>query len=263
VKKIRLDKFLAKNNYFNSRAKAQFNIESETVKVNGKIITKKSYQVNYSDQIEIIEEACPYVSKGGLKLEKAIKTFSLDFEGAEVLDIGASTGGFTDCALKFGSKRVTSIDVGTDQIDNSLLTDKRVNSIERFNLRDINKNTFDRKFDFVVTDVSFISLKYVFEILDYVIKDNGKFIGLIKPQFELENKSHKGVVRSKKLHKYAIIQVLEDANKLGFYLKDITYSPIKGSSGNIEFLTLFTRINIDINRKQKVNQVVKNAHIEL
>lgn len=263
MKTIRLDKFLAKNNYFSSRAKAQFNIESETIKVNGEVVNKNSYQVNENDIIEIIEQACPYVSKGGLKLEKAIDVFLINFNGASVLDIGASTGGFTDCALQFGADHVTSIDVGTDQLDKSLLVNKKVKSIEQFNLRDIDKNTFANKFDFVVTDVSFISLTHVFDILDFVINPKGKFIALIKPQFELENNRHKGIVRKKNMHKYAIRKVIEYAINRGYYLNGLTYSPIKGSSGNIEFLSIFSKQNGFDDYITKIETVVQKAHKEL
>lgn len=264
MRKIRLDKLLVKNNYFKSRSKAQFYIDSGAINVNGEIITKKSFQVEEDADINIIYEACPYVSKGGLKLKKAIKHFKLDFTDKDILDIGASTGGFTDCALKHGAKHVTAIDVGVDQLVDDLKNLSKVTSIENFNLKNISDNTFSKKFDIVITDVSFISLEHVFKILDYVLGENSKFIPLIKPQFELgKDSTSKGIIRDKDMHKYAINSVVKYAIKHDYTLKKLTYSPIKGSSGNIEFLALFVNGKSNKDYNILINQVVNKAHKEL
>ncbi|MFP4456819.1 MAG: TlyA family RNA methyltransferase [Clostridia bacterium] len=264
MKKIRLDKLLVKNNYFESRSKAQFYIEAGAINVNGVVVTKKSTQVNEDDDISIIYDACPYVSKGGLKLEKAIKHFKLDFANKDILDIGASTGGFTDCALKHGARHVTAIDVGVDQLVIKLKNNSKVYSIENFNLKNISTNTFNKKFHFVVTDVSFISLKHVFKILDFVLDKKGIFVPLIKPQFELGKDSTKrGIIRSKNMHKYAIKSVVDYAKCYGYSLKNLTYSPIKGTSGNIEFLALFVKDSFDKDNNVMINQVVNKVHKEL
>ncbi len=263
MKKIRLDKLLVKNDYFKSRSKAQFNIESGAIRVNGKKITKNSFYVKENDSIDIVFDACPYVSKGGLKLEKAINHFDLDFTDKNVLDIGASTGGFTDCALQHGANFVTAIDVGVDQLVEDLRNNRKVKSKENFNLKEIVIDTFDDKFDIVITDVSFISLKHVFDILDYVLIETGKFISLIKPQFEVgKNKTKKGIVRNKNMHKYAINSVVKYALMQGYSIRKLTYSPIKGNPGNIEFLALFIKEKSTTDFKE-VDKVVNRAHREL
>ncbi len=259
MKKIRLDKLLIIKGLVKSRSKAQYYIENKAVRVNGEIITKKSANFPEISEIIIEEEICPYVSFGGLKLEKAIEIFELDFNEKTVLDIGASTGGFTDCALKNGAKKVIAIDVGSNQLEKSLLDTKQVIAIDNFNLKDINEDSFNFDFDIVMTDVSFISLSHVFNVLDFCIKEKGLFVALIKPQFEVgPGKVKKGIVKSKKLHKYAIEKVIEYAESRNYNLVNITFSPITGSSGNIEYLGLFKKEGPSIETRY-LDQVIDNA----
>ncbi len=260
MKKIRLDKLLISKGLAKSRAKAQFYIKSGVVKVDGKIEVKKSADYPESSVIEITENPCPYVSVGGLKLEKALLEFKILLRDKIVLDLGASTGGFTDCALKNGVSQVYSLDVGTNQLHESLRQNPKVKSIEKFNLRDINESTFKDKFDFVITDVSFISLKYVFEILEFVLKKDGALIALIKPQFEVgpENIT-KGVVKSRNLHVFAINRVIEYANNNEFFLNELTWSPISGSTGNKEYLGLFRRSKCNKISQNMIKSIVDEA----
>ena len=211
---MRLDRFLTDNNFFPSREKAQTAIKHETVMVDGRIVTKASMEITEGMKVEVINVFNKYVSMGGLKLEKAIKDFGLDFVGKSVLDIGASTGGFTDCALQCGAAMVTAVDVGTDQLVASLRDDPRVTSIENKDFRELTpEDVQNRQFDFIVSDVSFISLTYIIPYIDPFLKPDGQMMFLIKPQFEAGqsflNKS--GIVTDEKGYKTAIQKVVSCA----------------------------------------------------
>lgn len=236
----RLD-IVIKEKFGYSREYAKNIILKGYVLVNGKVITKPSFKILHNDNLFLDEKATPqYVSRGGFKLEKAIQYFNLNIKDNICLDIGASTGGFTDCMLKYGANLVYAVDVGTNQLVDKILNNKKVISIENMDIRDFIP---PQKFDFISSDVSFISLKKIIPKITDIITEQGSCIFLIKPQFEVgrENIKKDGVVKNKNLH----IQILEDitnfCEKNNLFIKDITYSPIKGGKGNIEYLAYATK----------------------
>lgn len=242
---MRLDKYLTDNHFFPSREKAQTAIKHETVMVDGRIVTKASMDITDNMRVEVLDIFNKYVSMGGLKLEKAIKDFGLDFAGKTVLDIGASTGGFTDCALQHGAAQVTAVDVGTEQLVESLRNHPQVVSIENKDFRDLKPEGVQyQQFDFIVSDVSFISLTYIIPNVDSFLKPDGQMMFLIKPQFEAGpsflNKS--GIVTDEKGYKTAIQKVVNEALTHHFYLQKISVSTLFEKHKNVEFLSLFSRI---------------------
>ena len=242
---MRLDKYLTDNNYFSSREKAQTAIKHETVMVDGRIVTKASMEITDAMTVEVIDIFNKFVSMGGLKLEKAVKDFGLEFSGKSVLDIGASTGGFTDCALQCGAAMVTAVDVGTDQLVESLHNDPRVHSIENKDFRELTpQEVQNQQFDFIVSDVSFISLTYIIPYVDPFLKPDGLMMFLIKPQFEAGpsflNKS--GIVTDEKGYKTAIQKVVSCALNHRYYLQKLTISTLFEKQKNVEFLALFSRV---------------------
>ncbi len=244
---MRLDLYLVEKNYFKTRTKAVAAIKENVVSVNGKIITKQNYEVSLTDEIVILKEVNPYVSRGGLKLEAAIQSFYLDFQDKIILDIGASTGGFTDCALKHGAKLIYAVDVGTDQLDSSLRNLDQVVVMEQTNILDVLE--LPVIFDFVVMDVSFVSIEKILPAIDRFLTPHTALVCLIKPQFEVGKMYLKhGVVKDKSLH----IKVLEKISKaLGEYqmgIYKLIPSPILGGSGNKEFLAYVKR-----NVQSKIN----------
>ena len=256
--KERLDVFLVNNGFYETRNKAQNAIESNDVKVNGVIINSSSHKIDENAKIEIVSVSLPYVSRGGLKLEKAIKVFNLDLKDKTILDIGASTGGFTDCSLQNGAKKVYALDVGENQLHESLRNNDKVVSLEKTNFRTINVDEFKGyEIDAIVVDVSFISLSYIFENASKVIKEDKYMMTLIKPQFETSKKEHNknGVVNNPKLHFQVIKNVMDSANKFGLHLNKLDFSPIKGDkSGNIEYLGLFSFNKVDVS-----NEIIKET----
>ena len=241
---MRLDKYLTDNNFFPSREKAQTAIKHETVMVDGRIVTKASMDITDNMRVEVIDLFNKYVSMGGLKLEKAIKDFGLDFAGKTVLDIGASTGGFTDCVRQHGAVQVTAVDVGTEQLVESLRNHPQVVSIENTDFRDLkSENVQYQQFDFIVSDVSFISLTYIIPNVGPFLKPDGQMMFLIKPQFEAGpsflNKS--GIVTDEKGYKTAIQKVVSEALNHRFYLQKLAVSTLFEKHKNVEFLTLFSR----------------------
>ena len=189
--KERLDVLLVKLGYYETRNKAQNAIESNDIKVNGNIINTSSYKVNEDCKIEVISNSLPYVSRGGLKLEKALKVFEIDLKNKIILDIGASTGGFTDCSLQNGAEKVYALDVGENQLHESLRTNNKVVSLEKTNFRTIDIEEYKKyQIDVIVVDVSFISLSYIFENASKIIDKDKIVIALIKPQFETSKKEH-------------------------------------------------------------------------
>ena len=242
---MRLDKYLTDNQFFPSREKAQTAIKHETVMVDGKIVTKASMDITDTMHVEVIDLFNKYVSMGGLKLEKAVKDFGLDFGGKSVLDIGSSTGGFTDCALQFGAASVTAVDVGTDQLVETLRSDPRVHSIENKDFRELTpEDVQNQQFDFIVSDVSFISLTYIIPYIDPFLKPDGQMLFLIKPQFEAGqsflNKS--GIVTDEKGYKTAIQKVVSCALNHRYYLQKLAMSTLFEKQKNVEFLALFSRV---------------------
>lgn len=255
--KKRLDVFLVEKGYYETRNKAQGAIESNDVKVNGNLVNSSSFKVEDDCKIEIVSNSLPYVSRGGLKLEKALAVFDVSLKDSIVLDIGASTGGFSDCSLKNGAKKVYALDVGENQLHESLKNNDKVISLEKTNFRNINIEEFKNyKIDTIVIDVSFISLSYIFENASKIIDKDKSIIALIKPQFETTRKEHNknGVVNNPKMHFEVIKNVIGYANKYELYLNKLDSSPIRGDkSGNIEYIALFT-----FNKSNISNETIKD-----
>lgn len=229
--------------FFSSRERAQDAIVQKTVMVAGKMIDKPSKDFAEDVDIEVIDIFNKYVSRGGLKLEKAIELFGLDFSGKDVLDIGSSTGGFTDCALKHGAAHVTAVDVGTRQLHESLAAHPQVLSLENKDFRDLSPDEVGgRRYDYIVSDVSFISLTYLIPYFRPFLKDDAKCVLLVKPQFEAGasflNKS--GIVTDEKGHKVAIHRIEVEALNNGLHLNRIGISTLFEKVKNVEFLTVFS-----------------------
>lgn len=244
--KKRLDLFLVDQGYFDTREKAKREIMTGNVIINEQAVTKAGTMVKDDGENLVIriKEKLKYVSRGGLKLEKAIEYWDLKFEDAVILDVGSSTGGFTDCALQNGAAYVYSTDVGKNQLDWKLRTNEKVKSIEEKHIKDLTLEDIDnKKVDYIVIDVSFISLTNVLQYLEEFLKDNGKIITLIKPQFEVgrEKIGKNGIVTNPEYHDEAIKKVIRYADSKNFGLIDITDSPISGAKGNKEFLGLFSK----------------------
>ena len=238
--KKRIDILMCEKNLSPSREKAKKLILDGLVFVNGKKVNKPSAEFEEDADVKIEENAIKYVSRGGLKLEKALNNFDVEIEGKIALDVGASTGGFTDCMLQNGCKKVYAVDVGHDQLDEKLLSDPRVVNIEGVNARKLKKELFEDKIDFFTVDVSFISLTLVLSSIRNIIENGALGVCLIKPQFEVgkENIGKNGVVKDKKLHAMAVNKICEFCLNNGFAVLALDYSPIKGPDGNIEYLIL-------------------------
>lgn len=243
---MRLDFYLVDKGFCSSRNKAKDLLINGGVKVNGRFVYKPSVAINENDKIEVSQSAMmPFVSKGGVKLEKAIRFFGLDFNEKYVIDIGASTGGFTDCALKHGAKYVWAIDVGTSQLAKELREDKRVQSVEETDFRTLNPNLIGRKVDIIVGDLSFISLTYILRYIPQFLDADGYVVLLIKPQFEVGPKfiDKGGIVKNPKLHLKAIQKVVDTAKDCGLYLVNVTSIPIVDVKKNIEYLACFNMVS--------------------
>jgi 23S rRNA (cytidine1920-2'-O)/16S rRNA (cytidine1409-2'-O)-methyltransferase len=241
--KERLDVLLVEQGFYESREKAKAAIMAGLVFINQERSEKPGMKVPRSAAIIVKGAPHPYVSRGGLKLAKALQSFSIELDGAVMLDIGASTGGFTDCALQNGAETVYAVDVGYNQLDWSLRNDPRVRVMERTNFRYMELKHLDGpRPDFATIDVSFISLKLILPALKQLIAEHGRTVALIKPQFEAgrEKVGKSGVVRDAAVHRDVLHSVLEFAADLGFNLNGLTYSPITGGEGNIEFLAYWT-----------------------
>ncbi|PZE22044.1 TlyA family RNA methyltransferase [Paenibacillus xerothermodurans] len=241
--KERLDVLLVEQGFFESREKAKASIMAGLVLVDNEPVDKAGTKIARSAQIIVKGAIHPYVSRGGLKLEKALKQFSIDVTGVTMLDIGASTGGFTDCALQNGAAYVYAIDVGYNQLDWSLRNDPRVRVMERTNFRFMQPGDLPGpQPSFASIDVSFISLKLILPPLKGLLSDAGQVVALIKPQFEAgrEKVPKTGVVRDAAVHTEVLHTTLSFAAEAGFVLKGLTFSPIRGGEGNVEFLAYFT-----------------------
>lgn len=250
--KERLDVLLVKRNLAESREKAKTYIKAGMVFVDGVKAEKASTSLEETTVLEIKGETLKYVSRGGLKLEKAIEQFKIAVEGKTCMDVGASTGGFTDCMLQNGAKKVFAIDVGTSQLAQKLRLDERVSCMENTNIRYVTIEDVGQFVDFVSIDVAFISLSKVLAPVWALMKEGAEIVCLIKPQFEAgkEKIGKKGVVREKKVHEEVIASVTSFAAVTGFELISLDYSPIKGPEGNIEYL-LYARKN---NKKELCEQ---------
>ena len=238
---MRTDKLVFAKGLAKSREAAQRMIKDGAVEIDGRTVTKPSLDVPEDADIKIVGEILPYVSRGGLKLERALDAFKVDVAGLDCVDIGASTGGFTDCLLQRGAARVRALDVGRSQLDPSLEAHPRVTSFEGINARYVTPDAIGGVCDMAVCDVSFISLTLIMPAVRTLIKDGGRFVALIKPQFEAgrENIGKGGIVRDRNVHTEVISRVLGFAKESGFYPMALCVSPILGGDGNREYLALF------------------------
>ncbi len=240
--KKRLDVLLTEQGYADSRAKAQAIIMSGLVYVNGQKADKPGMSFEETVPLEVRGATCPYVSRGGLKLEKALRDFGVDPTGFVCSDSGASTGGFTDCLLQQGAKKVFAIDVGYGQLDWKIRSDPRVIVMERTNVRYVTPEDLGEPLDLSVVDVSFISLRIVLPVIKTFLKHTGQVLCLIKPQFEAgkEKVGKKGVVRDPEVHREVLDDFVALTQEIGFTILGMTFSPVKGPEGNIEFLAHLT-----------------------
>lgn len=236
---MRLDKCILMRNLASSRSRAELLIKEGSVSVNGKQILKPSFDVNDGDEIAVTD-GIKYVGRGGLKLEKAIETFSVTVKECDCLDIGASTGGFTECLLNYGAKSVVAVDVGHGQMAEKLVSDSRVTLLENTNARFLTREAVFGQKDIAVMDVSFISQTAIYSAMFSCLKDDGRAITLIKPQFEAGSEflNKKGIIKNKKAYAYVLEKIAVAIHIYGWYIKEICLSPIKGGDGNTEFLLL-------------------------
>ena len=262
--KERLDVLLVRNGFFSSREKAKATIMAGCVYVDGQKEDKAGMKFDTDSQIEVRGHALPYVSRGGLKLEKAVNLFGLDLEGKVCMDIGASTGGFTDCMLQKGAAKVYSIDVGHGQLDWKLRNDPRVVCMERFNARELSAEDLPQVPDFASIDVAFISLRLILGPVFNTLSQSGSVAALIKPQFEAgrEKVGRKGVVRDPAVHEEVINHVLDFAAETGFSCAGLTFSPITGPEGNIEYLAYLVKEPGNTARPdtESIRETVREAH---
>ena len=270
VRKERLDVLLVEQGLAPSREKAKAVIMSGIVYVDGSREDKAGAAFPANVNIEVKGNTLKYVSRGGLKLEKAMSEFNISLEGKVCMDVGASTGGFTDCMLQNGAVRVYSIDVGHGQLDWGLRNDGRVVCMEKTNIRYVTPEDIGEPVDFSSIDVSFISLTKVLLPVKNILGDKGKIVCLIKPQFEAgrEQVGKKGVVRDKQVHKDVIEMVTDYAKTIDLYPLMLDFSPVKGPEGNIEYLLYLSKNADDLNLSEKnvnidIDMVVEKSHSTL
>ena len=263
--KERLDVLLVKKGLAESREKAKAIIMSGIVYVDNNKEDKAGQTFNEDALIEGRGNTLRYVSRGGLKLEKAMNCFGVTLEGKIAMDVGASTGGFTDCMLQNGAVKVYSVDVGHGQLAWKLRNDERVVCMEKTNIRYVTPDDVADKIDFASIDVSFISLKKVLPAVYDLLTDVGEVVCLIKPQFEAgrEKVGKKGVVREQSVHVEVVDMIVSFAREMGFVTLDLSYSPIKGPEGNIEYLLYITKDTSREGREFDINALVKESHEKL
>lgn len=266
--KERLDVLLVKKGFYQSRERAKASIMAGIVYVDGQKSDKAGNMIDTEAEITVKENICPYVSRGGLKLEKSMKSWPIILENAVCMDIGASTGGFTDCMLQNGASKVYAVDVGYGQLDYKLRIDPRVVNMEKCNIRYLDFDKIPEPIDFISIDVSFISLKLVFPVASKLLGEEGSLVCLVKPQFEAgrDQVGKKGIVRDKKVHRQVIENVIQYAEENGLYTAGLTYSPVTGAKGNIEYLLFLTKKPHDELESidgAAVEKVVNASHEEL
>ena len=259
--KKRLDVLLTEQGYADSRSKAQAIIMSGQVYVNGQKADKPGVSYEETVELEVRGAVCPYVSRGGLKLEKALRDFGVKPIDYVCSDSGASTGGFTDCLLQQGARKVFAIDVGYGQLDWKIRSDERVVVMERTNIRYVTPEDLGEPLDLSVIDVSFIGLEIVLPTIKTLLKPTGQVLCLIKPQFEAgkENVGKKGVVRDPRIHQMVLDNFVALVHGLGFKILGLTFSPVKGPEGNIEFLGHLSLDDV-AGIQPDTAQVVADAH---
>jgi ftsJ-like methyltransferase len=261
--KERLDVILVNNGLASSRDNAKRTIMAGLVTVDGIVETKSGQKFDVDSEFKVKDKLLKYVSRGGLKLEKAIQSFNIKLNGCYAVDMGASTGGFTDCMLMNGALKVYALDVGYGQLDYKLRVDPRVINMEKTNIRYLDTTLIEEPIDFISIDVSFISLRHMFPVASKILKDTGAVMCLIKPQFEAgrEQVGKKGIVRDSKVHVEVIEHVIGYASDNGLYPHGLDYSPVKGTKGNIEYL-LYLR-KTESSEEISPQEVVSIAHGEL
>ena len=259
----RLDVMLVEKGLVRSRERAKELIKSNGITVNGKIANKPSLMVKDDDLLEVVVEQLKYVSRGGLKLEKALNTFEIDVNGFICVDLGASTGGFTDCLLRNGARKVYAVDVGHDQLDKSLLNRSDVINIEGVNVKEFSIEYIGEKVDIVTADLSFISIKKAVPVIKNLLKENAIAVILIKPQFEVGKKNigKGGIVKDKSAHIEMFGDVLSYIENENITILNITCSSIKGGDGNIEYLAYIKnhRLEVSFLSKFDVKKFVNNS----
>jgi len=264
--KLRLDVAVYERGFAETREKAKAMIMAGSVYLNGQKALKGGVNIKETDVIEVRGAVNPFVSRGGLKLDKAMKSFGLDLTDNICMDIGASTGGFTDCMLTNGAKKVYAIDVGYGQLAWKLRCDERVVNLERTNFRYVTREQVPDEIDFASVDVSFISLKLILPVMHTLLKDGGRSVCLIKPQFEAgkENIGKKGVVRDKSVHEAVVENITTFVAENGFKVLGVDFSPIKGPEGNIEYLMFIKKNDVgEMLWEGSVAELVERSHENL
>ena len=264
--KTRLDVLLVERGLEQTRQRAQAMIMGGLVFVDGQRVDKAGTAIPNDAQVEVRGNTLRYVSRGGLKLEKAMTTFGLRLNGCICADIGASTGGFTDCMLQNGASKVYSVDVGYGQLAWQLRTDPRVVNLERTNARYLTREQIPEEIDFFSVDVSFISLKIILPAVRPLLKDGGKAVCLIKPQFEAgrEKVGKKGVVRDKAVHEEVVQMICDFAVENGYSVQGLTFSPVKGPEGNIEYLVFLQKSDAPVSTAESTpHEIVEASHAAL
>ena len=261
--KERLDVILVNNGLASSRDNAKRTIMAGLVTVDGIVETKSGQKFDVDSEFKVKDKLLKYVSRGGLKLEKAIQSFNIKLNGCYAVDMGASTGGFTDCMLMNGALKVYALDVGYGQLDYKLRVDPRVINMEKTNIRYLDTTLIEEPIDFISIDVSFISLRHMFPVASKILKDTGAVMCLIKPQFEAgrEQVGKKGIVRDSKIHVEVIENVIGYASDNGLFPHGLDYSPVKGTKGNIEYLLYLKKT--ESSEEISPQEVVNIAHGEL
>ena len=266
--KERLDVLLVRKGFLESREKAKRVIMAGLVFVDGQRVDKAGTAVPEDAEIRVKGDTCPFVSRGGLKLDKALDTFEIGLQGAICADMGASTGGFTDCMLQRGAAKVYAMDVGYGQLDWKLRSDERVVNLEKTNIRYLDKSLIREEIDFVSVDVSFISLTLILPVAYDIMRKDAGLVCLIKPQFEAgrEQVGKKGIVRDPEVHRQVIEKVADFSAGLGFEVLDLTFSPMTGAKGNIEYLLYMKKGDRDEERAEeaaqplRISEVIEEAH---
>ncbi len=261
--KVRLD-IVLRDKFGFSRERAKEVIEKGYVSSNGKIFCKSGEKIFSDIDIKVDERGfLKYVGRGGLKLEKAIELFDINILNRICVDVGASTGGFTDCMLKYGAKKVYAVDVGRGQLSDIIKDNPRVVSFENTNITSLTKNDFPLSVDFASIDVSFVSLTKILSYVKDILNENGEAVALIKPQFEAgkKNISRKGIVKSVKIHKNVVKTVFIYVSEIGFSIKNFSFSPIKGSDGNIEYIIYISKNDSGI-KSSDFDNIIDNVIFE-
>jgi len=270
IEKERLDVLLVRKGFFTTREKAKRAIMAGEILVEEERINKVGQRVKIDSSISVLKKETVYVSRGGEKLEKAIKAFDISVKGKRIIDVGASTGGFADCLLKFGAEKVYCVDVGYGQLAWKLQKDQRIVVMDRTNVRYLTADKFDSLFELATIDVSFISLDKVLPAVYNLLKEKGEVVALIKPQFEAgrEFVQKGGLVKKVEVHQMVIKRVGDIALKLGFNIQGLIFSPLKGTSGNIEYFIYLVKNSEKA--KDRINdfprlieEVVEQAHQKL